>query len=77
MTLGVNPEQVADRVVISGAAATGLGWLSVSDWAAIIGVIIMALGFITGLVFRLRADRRAAIQHEAILDRIKYGQDKQ
>lgn len=76
MSLGTNPEQIADRVLVTGAAATGLGWLSVSDWAAIVGVAVMVLGFVAGLVFRIRADRRAVLQHMAIMDRIKYGKDE-
>ncbi|NQX75849.1 MAG: hypothetical protein HRT62_20275 [Epibacterium sp.] len=49
------------------AMRDGMSDLTLNDWIAIIGVSMAVFGALTNFVFKLRADRRERIEHQARL----------
>lgn len=57
----------ASKVTVTGAGVSGVGWLINSEWIAVLGAVVAVLGFLVNVFFQRRADRFAAIQHQAEL----------
>lgn len=55
----------AGKVATTGAGVSGFGWLINSEWIAVLGAVVAVLGFFINVFFQRRADRFAAIQHQA------------
>ena len=49
------------------AMRDGMSELTLNNWIAIIGVSMAVFGALTNFVFKLRADRRERIEHQARL----------
>lgn len=58
---------IANKSIAAGAGAAVIGGLTANEIAALGGLAVAVLGLLVQLVFKLRADRRAAELHRARL----------
>lgn len=62
---------VAHNVTKAGAGTVILGWLTLNDFALLIGVIVTLAGFGVNLYYKRKADRRESELHAARLAEIR------
>lgn len=58
---------VANKVTQAGAGTVFLGWLTLSDFALIVGLIATVAGFLVNLHFKRKDDRRRTAQHDKFM----------
>lgn len=56
-----------------GAAISLVGWFSATEWAAIGGFLVAAIGLLVSLHFNRRRDRREQAEHDARMKRWEDG----
>lgn len=57
--------QMGDRATIAGAGLAGLGWMSASEFAAIVGAIVALGGLIISWYYKRAANARLDAEHHA------------
>lgn len=63
----------ASKATVAGAAVSGLGALSHSEWLALGGFILAVLGFFVNVWFKLDARKRQEREHGARMRRLERG----
>lgn len=58
---------IANKSIAAGAGTAIIGGLTANEVAALGGLLVAVLGLLVQIVFKLRADRRAAELHRARL----------
>ena len=58
---------VATKVTYTASAATVIAGFTLSELAALIGIIVTVSAFFVNLYFKWKADRREQIEHEAVM----------
>lgn len=54
---------VGNKVTIAGAGTAGLGWLTASEFAAIMGALVALGGFFITWYYKREANKRLALEH--------------
>ncbi len=57
-----------------GAGMTGLGWFLSNEFFGLVGVLVGIIGLSVNIYFKRHANRRAEIEHEARMARLRRGQ---
>lgn len=56
-----------------GAGVTGLGWFLSNEFFGLVGVMIGVIGLTVNVYFKLHANRRANLEHEARMALLRRG----
>lgn len=54
-----------------GAGVTGLGWFLSNEFFGLVGVLIGVIGLSVNIYFKWHANKRAKIEHEARMARLR------
>lgn len=67
-------EHGAASLTYAASTSTIVIWgLQLSEWAAIVSTLIAVLGFVVHLWAQLRRERRAAEQHDLVMETLRHG----
>lgn len=68
---------VANKVTATGTGITLFGYLTLNDFALIVGVLVTIAGFAVNLHYKRKHDRRAEELHQARLSELKDDGDRE
>lgn len=72
-TLDITIAAVGSKTTYVGAGVTSLGWFLSNEFFGLVGVLIGIVGLSVNIYFRLHANRRANIEHQARMARLLRG----
>ena len=62
---------VATKTTYAGAGTSAIGWITSSEGVAAIGLLLALLGFIVNLYFKIKQDKREAVEHEVRMAKLE------